>query len=64
MGEAGQTPGERLTVTRAGTPVAELRPLTRPAVNANVLLQRWRRLPRLDPERLRDDLDAVVDPTL
>jgi prevent-host-death family protein len=56
--------GERLTVTRSGKPVAELRPVSRPGVTAEVLLERWRRLPRLDPDRLREDVDEVLDPTL
>jgi prevent-host-death family protein len=56
--------GEHLTVTRSGKPVAELRPVGRPAVKAEVLLDRWRRLPHLDPDRLREDLDEVLDPTL
>jgi prevent-host-death family protein len=56
--------GERLTVTRAGKPVAELRPTGRPGLKAEVLLERWRRLPRLDPDRLREDVDALVDPSL
>ncbi len=56
--------GERLTVTRAGKPVAELRPTGRPGLKAEVLLERWRRLPRLDPHRLREDVDALVDPSL
>jgi prevent-host-death family protein len=56
--------GERLTVTRSGKPVAELRPVGRPAVKAEVLLERWRRLPRLDPDRLREDLDELLDPSL
>ncbi len=53
--------GETLTVTRAGVPVAELRPLPRRPTSATALLDRWRRLPRVDPERLRSDLDAVLD---
>ena len=53
--------GERLTVTRAGRPVAELRPLRRAPLPAAELLRRWRHLPSLDPRRLRDDVDAVVD---
>lgn len=53
--------GERLTVTRAGRPVAEVRPLRRAPLPAHELLRRWRRLPRVDPERLRRDLDAIVD---
>ena len=53
--------GERLTVTRGGQPVAELRPLSRPGVEAATLLQRWRNLPTVDPDRLRRDIDAVID---
>jgi prevent-host-death family protein len=56
--------GEHLTVTRSGKPVAELRPVGRPAVKAEILLERWRRLPHLDPDRLREDLDQLLDPTL
>ena len=56
--------GEHLTVTRSGKPVAELRPLARPAVKADVLLERWRRLPHLDPDRLREDVDELLDPSL
>ena len=54
--------GETLTVTRAGVPVAELRPLPRVPLRREVLLERWRRLPLLDPERLRGDIDRVLDP--
>ena len=56
--------GEHLIVTRSGRPVAELRPVGRTAVKAEVLLERWRRLPHLDPDRLREDLDELLDPTL
>lgn len=56
--------GETLTVTRAGVPVAELRPLPRRAIMASALLARWRRLPYVDADRLRSDLDAVVDASL
>ncbi|GGI02804.1 type II toxin-antitoxin system Phd/YefM family antitoxin [Egicoccus halophilus] len=56
--------GESLTVTRSGKPVAELRPVGRPAVKAEVLLERRRRLPHVDPVRLREDLDELLDPTL
>jgi len=54
--------GERLTVTRAGHPVAELRPLPPRPLGAAALLRRWRRLRPLDRSRLQADLDAVVDP--
>ncbi|HSJ44406.1 MAG TPA: type II toxin-antitoxin system prevent-host-death family antitoxin [Euzebyales bacterium] len=55
------TRGETLTVTRAGVPVAELRPLPRKATAASALLARWRRLPYVDPDQLRSDLDGVID---
>lgn len=56
--------GEHLTVTRSGRPVAELRPVGRPVVTAEVLLERWRRLPAVDADRFREDLDEVLDPAL
>jgi prevent-host-death family protein len=56
--------GEPLTVTRDGEPIAELRPLPRRPVPAGVLLQRWRRLPAVDPSKLRTDIDTVLDSTL
>ena len=56
--------GERLTVTRDGKAVAELRPLGRDPLPAAALLERWRRLPAVDLDTLRGDLDAVIDPSL
>lgn len=56
--------GEKLTVTRSGRPVAELRPLAVPSLKAAVLLEHWSRLPRVDPQRLREQLDAAVNPSL
>jgi len=56
--------GERLIVTRAGRPVAELRPLPGVALTAAVLLGRWRRLPAVDGASLRADLDATLDSRL
>lgn len=56
--------GERLTITRGGKPVAELRPLAHAPVPLSVLVDRWRRLPDVDPARLRADLDAILDSTL
>jgi len=53
--------GERVTVTRDGRRVAELRPLGRLPVKASVLVERWSRVPRVDPEGLRQDLDEVID---
>ena len=56
--------GEHVIVTRDGRPVAELRPLPRPSARPIELIERRRRLPRMDPEALRRDIDTVVDPTL
>jgi len=56
--------GERLTITRAGKPVAELTPLASPPLPAEVLLQRRRTLPMVDPAALRSDIDAITDQTL
>jgi prevent-host-death family protein len=56
--------GETLTVTRDGVPVAELRPVPRVPLTASELVERRRGLPRVDPERLRKDLDRTIDPGL
>ncbi len=56
--------GERLTVTRDGRPVAELRPYRSTPLSAAVLLRRWRRLPSLDADLFHNDIDAVIDPRL
>lgn len=56
--------GERVTVTRDGRPVAELRPLPGARLGAPALVERFRRLPPLDPDRLRADIDAVIDQTI
>ncbi|HKZ15418.1 MAG TPA: type II toxin-antitoxin system prevent-host-death family antitoxin [Solirubrobacterales bacterium] len=51
--------GEQITITRSGRPVAELRPL-RATLSADALLERWRRLPPVDPVSLRRDIDEVL----
>jgi len=56
--------GEHVTVTRDGRPVAELRPIRRPPLGGQQLLERWRKLPAVDPERLRAELDEIIDQTL
>jgi prevent-host-death family protein len=53
--------GERLTVTRDGRRVAELRPIKRPGALASVLVERWSRLPQLDGGQLRTNIDQVID---
>ena len=56
--------GEGVTVTRDGHAIAELRPLPRRPLQAALLLERWRRLPAVDPAQLQADIDAVLDPGL
>lgn len=56
--QAGQT----VIVTRNGEPVAELRPLSaRRFVPRSVIADAARRATRVDTDRLKADLDAVVD---
>ena len=54
--------GEHLTITRSGRPVAELRPLGRRGPDGATLLARWKRVPRVDVDDFRRDLDSVLDP--
>ena len=54
--------GHTITVTRNGVPVAELRAVPRRRfVLRAVIAEAARRAPRVDADRLRADLDAVVD---
>lgn len=53
--------GETLTVTKDGNPVAELRPLPRHGLPAAELIARARLAPRVDADRLRRDVDTVLD---
>lgn len=56
--------GEAVIVTRDGAEVAELHPRGRRGLSATELLRRWRAVPPVDPDRLRRDIDEVVDQTL
>lgn len=56
--------GERVIVTRDGHAIAELRPLPRRSAAPAELIERRKRLPRVDPEALRRDIDIVLDPKL
>lgn len=53
--------GGRVIVTRSGRPVAEIRPLAKAPIRAAALLERWRKLPAVDPDQLRSDVDALID---
>jgi len=56
--------GEHLTVTRDGRPVAALHPLHRPPLSIASVLHRWSKLPSIDPDTFRRDVDSVVDQAL
>ncbi|MEX1344682.1 MAG: type II toxin-antitoxin system prevent-host-death family antitoxin [Candidatus Limnocylindrales bacterium] len=56
--------GEILTVTRGGTPVARLVPITDRPLTTEALLKRWQHLPPMDYDSLRRDLDEIIDPSL
>jgi antitoxin (DNA-binding transcriptional repressor) of toxin-antitoxin stability system len=51
-------------ITRSGKPVAELNALAATPLSAHALLSRWNRLPRLDADRLRADVDDLLDSSL
>lgn len=53
--------GEAMTITRDGTPVAQLTPLPAPRLNAEALIERWRAIPVLDATELRDDIAEILD---
>ena len=54
--------GQSVIVTRNGTPVAELRPVSlRRFVPRAVIVAAARRAPRIDAARFRADLDALVE---
>jgi antitoxin (DNA-binding transcriptional repressor) of toxin-antitoxin stability system len=56
--------GETFIVTRAGKPVGELGPVRRHQfVNAGLVADIFRDAPGIDADRLRGDLDSLVDPS-
>jgi prevent-host-death family protein len=58
------TAGEHVVITRSGSPVAELRPLSRRRATIASLVERRRSLPLVDPDTLRADIDNVIDSAL
>jgi antitoxin (DNA-binding transcriptional repressor) of toxin-antitoxin stability system len=54
--------GERITITRSGREVAELRQVGRQELSSEELIDRFKQVPRTDYGELRDDLDAAIDP--
>lgn len=57
-------PGETVTVTRDGEPVAELRRLDRRPLSTEELIARRKNVPRIDYEEMRAELDEIIDPWL
>jgi plasmid stability protein len=43
---------------------ADLRPAVRCKMSADALVERWRHLPRVDPNRFRADVDSAIDSAL
>jgi antitoxin (DNA-binding transcriptional repressor) of toxin-antitoxin stability system len=56
--------GEQITITSSGKPVAELRALARPPMSTKALIARHRLLPAVDADRLRADIDELIDQRL
>ena len=56
--------GESLVVTRDGAEVAQIMPMRRRTRKSADLIAARRTLPKLDLDRLRADLDRVLDPGL
>jgi prevent-host-death family protein len=59
--------GETFVVTRNGVPVAELRPIAprrRTVVSRSELVELAAAGPHVDAQRLRADLDSVIDPRI
>ena len=53
--------GEVVTITRDGTPVARLAPLPTPRLSAVALLERWKNIPIIDADALREDIAQIMD---
>jgi antitoxin (DNA-binding transcriptional repressor) of toxin-antitoxin stability system len=56
--------GEQITITRSGKPVAELRRLGHEPLTAEELIARRKNAPAVDYEKMREELDSVVDQSL
>lgn len=47
---------------RIGRPIAGSAPMSRRGPNGATLLEEWGKLPAVDPEWLRRDIDGLIDP--
>ena len=53
--------GESMTITRDGKPVAVITPLPTPRLNAHALIYAWKNVPIVDAQKLRADIDEILD---
>lgn len=53
--------GESVVVTKDGEPVAEVIPLRRAPLHRDQLVQRWAKLPQVDTEQFRHDVEEMLD---
>lgn len=56
--------GEHVTITRDGEPVARLVPVQRKPLSAAAVVERFRKLPCIDPAQFRQDVDSMIDQSL
>ena len=49
-------------MSQSGHPVVNLRFQQRRSSDPVTLLNRWRRLPHVDPDKMRRDIDQIIDP--
>jgi antitoxin (DNA-binding transcriptional repressor) of toxin-antitoxin stability system len=56
--------GETVIVTRNGEAIAEIRPYPPRGLTTEELIARRRHLPPIDPARLREDIDSVLDQSI
>lgn len=56
--------GDSFTVTRSGHQIGELTPRTvrRKFISRAEVLSAWSTVPAIDPDELRDEMDALVTP--
>lgn len=53
--------GEVLTITHSGKPVARLVALDAAPIPLETLREQWAKLPAVDPQLLRGDIDSTLD---
>ena len=56
--------GEVVIVERSGKPVAQLTRLPLQSLSTAELVERFRKLPAVDANAMRRELDAIIDPSL